>query len=283
LPTIHELVAWGRQRLRDTGIPSAEAELDGRVLIERLLRWDTARYFSHGDQDAPPPLVSSYRIVIERRAQREPVAYLTGTQEFWGLEFEVTPDVMIPRPETELIVETLFQDSARAPLRLVDCCTGSGCLAVAIARQCPNAWVVATDVSASALAVAARNITRHGMRDRIRLVRTRLLSGFRGPFDLIVANPPYVPETDRASLPLEVVDHEPHLALFAGPDGLDVIRELLAQAPALLIPGGWLVFELGLGQMDGVADLIKAETRFESHGFRRDLQGIPRVGVARRV
>lgn len=284
MPTIHELVATARRELYDAGIPQGEADLDARLLIERLLGWDAARYFAHGDQAAPADLVDRYQQQIARRVCREPVAYISGVQEFWGLPIEVTPAVLIPRPETELIVDIALElaPDAGAALQMADVCTGSGCLAVALAVERPAAAIIATDISPDALAVAARNLARHQVSDRVRLVRTDLLEGVDGPFDFIVANPPYVPDGDEFLLQPEVVQREPHLALFAASDGLSAIRPLVVQAVSRLRMGGYLVFEFGYGQSESIAAVIARTEGLSLVDIRNDLQGIPRTAITRR-
>ena len=291
MSSIHELVRSARQRFLDAGIQAAEAELDGRVLAERLLRWDAAQYFAHGEMPAPAGFEERYQTLTERRIRREPVAYIIGEQEFWNLAFEVTPAVLIPRPETELVVQTtlaLLDDRAQGAqtgdaARIVDCCTGSACLAVALAIERPSAHLVATDVSHEALLVARHNVTRHRVSGRVSLVQSSVLAGLVGPFDAIVANPPYVPDGEKAVLQPEVVNYEPPLALFAGPDGLSVIRRLVEEAPDRLAPGGRLVFEFGFGQVEGITRLIEQNPRLKMLDVRSDLQGIPRVAVAARA
>ncbi len=280
--TIRAIVAAARERLVRTGIPVDEAALDARLLAQQVLAWDLARYLS--DSHLPPPSSFSarYRQLVDRRAAREPVAYITGSQEFWGLDFEVTPAVLVPRPETELLIEVgLAQCPADRAAAIADVGTGSGCLAIALARERPRSRLVATDVSADALAVTRRNAVRHQVDHRIALVRTDLLTDVPGTFDLIVSNPPYVPELDRESLPPEVL-HEPAIALFGGTDGLAAIRRLVDQAPGHLAKGGILAFEFGFGQDERVSQRIAESRTLTLLDLRRDLQGIPRVAIASR-
>ena len=282
--SIHRRVAAARQRLRDAGLPPDEADLDARLLAEHVLGWTTERFFSEADQEEPSGFAPAFRALVERRAAHEPFAYIVGHEEFWGLQFEVTPAVLIPRPETELLVElALAECPGPAPLEIADVCTGSGCVAVAIAHERTSVAIVATDTSDSALDVARRNAERHRVADGIRFRRADLLAGIDGPFDLIVANPPYVAERDRPTLQPEVVDHEPAVALFAGSDGLDVIRRLLPEAGRHLRKGGQLLFEFGFGQADAVAELISRTPGLTMVALRRDLQDIPRVAIARRT
>ena len=281
--SIHARVAGARQRLRNAGIPADEADLDARLLAEHVLGWTTERFFTDANQDEPPAFRAKFGVLVDRRAAHEPFAYIVGHEEFWGLQFEVTPAVLIPRPETELLVELALAEIPReASLKIADVCTGSGCVAVSIAHGRAAVAIVAADASEPALEVARRNATRHMVADRIGFRRTDLLEGLDGPFDLIVANPPYVAERDRPTLQPEVVDHEPALALFAGDDGLDVIRRLLPQAETRLRPGGLLLFEFGFGQADAVMQLISRTAGLTMVALRRDLQDIPRVAVIRR-
>jgi release factor glutamine methyltransferase len=237
----------------------------------------------------------SYFALVARRAAGTPVQYLTGHQEFWGLDFEVTPDVLIPRPETEHVVEVaLARLAARAieTLRVADVGTGSGCLAVALAAELPRARIFATDISAAALNVARRNAAKHGVATRIEFLECNLLDAFlrdgtaraAAPdvaLDLIVSNPPYVALADAASLPREVRDHEPAAALFAGESGLDVYGPLIRQAEKLLAPGGLLVVELGCSAADHVGTLLSSPV-WRDVAVADDLAGIARVASALR-
>jgi release factor glutamine methyltransferase len=284
MSTIHAHVAAARQQLRAAGLSSAEADLSARVLAEHLLGWSTERFLIDAVEPEPDGFSARYDAVIARRAAREPVPYITGRREFWGLSLEVTPDVLIPRSETELIVEAtldLFPDAA-VPFRAADLCTGSGCVAIAIAHERPRASILATDISNAALAVARRNAVRHGVADRMQFECADLLQNLSGTFDLIAANPPYVRSGDRPALQPEVRE-EPDVALFSGPEGLDVTRRLIADAPAHLRHGAHLVFEFGLGQDVEIESLIAASRSLTLIEMRRDLQGIARTAVARRV
>jgi release factor glutamine methyltransferase len=221
---------------------------------------------------------------VARRAKREPFAYIVGHQEFWGLEIAVSPAVLIPRPETELIVEAACDvlGDTSAPAMVADVGTGSGCLAVAIARERPHATIVATDISDGALDIARRNAENLGVSSRVTFRRTDLLEDVEGPFDVVVSNPPYVRAGDRAGIQPEV-RCEPATALYGGVDGQDVIRRLLPQSADRLKPGGTLIFEFGFGQADAVSELISAAAGLRMIGLRPDLQGIPRVALAQRT
>ncbi|MBM3772724.1 MAG: peptide chain release factor N(5)-glutamine methyltransferase [Acidimicrobiia bacterium] len=284
MPTLHELVANSRRRLYDAGIPQAEADLDARLILEHLVHWDTARFFAHGEQQANADVVQRYEACIERRVRREPTAYIIGEREFWGLPFEVTPAVLIPRPETELIVEIALEryPIKTASLEIADACTGSGCLAIALALERPAARIVATDTSRAALEVATRNAARHQVLSRVRFEHADLLAVVPGSFDLIVSNPPYVAANDASTLQPEVLGYEPRMALFAGMDGLDVIRSLVSQAAERLRAGGLLVFEFGYGQTTAIRKLLADTSGLTLVDVRNDLQGVPRTGIARR-
>jgi release factor glutamine methyltransferase len=285
--TIHDHVARARERLRATGIRPAEADLDARVMAQWLLGWDAARFLISAHEEPPPAFPARYEALVERRANREPMAHLLGGQEFWGLMFEVSPAVLIPRPETEVIVESALErfPDREAVIQIADVGTGSGCLAVALAHERPRAFVVAVDISAAALDVASANAARHGVGSRITFVNGDLLvsSPERLLFDLIVSNPPYVPEADRASLQPEVREHEPAVALFGGADGLSIIRQLVPQSVNRLTLEGYLIFEFGLGQADAVGELISSTRGLTMVGLRPDLQGIPRTAIAKRT
>jgi release factor glutamine methyltransferase len=275
--TLHQLIARARQRLVAAGIPPSDAAIDADVLARHALGWDRAALLTRGREPAPPRFVDAFEAAIARRAGREPVALIVGRREFWGRDYEVTRDVLVPRPETELIVEAALDGIGPSePLRILDVGTGSGCLAVTLAAELPAARVVATDISAAALSVAARNAKRHGVDRRVRLVQADLIAGVAGPFDLVVSNPPYVPA--GADLPLEVVEFEPAGALFAGNAGLDALRILIDGGRAVLAARGRFVVEFGFGQADAVR--ARAVAAGWSHvELRADLQGIPRVAI----
>ena len=275
-------VAAARERLRAAAIPPDEADLDARVLAERILDWDTARYLTNANEEEPEGFAERFEALVARRAGREPTAYIVGRREFCGVDFQVTPAVLIPRPETELIVEAALAAFSRSSgaIDIADVGTGSGCLAVTLARERPASRVLATDISSDALDVARLNARRLGVASRVELLETDLLNGVEREFDLIVSNPPYVPEDDRAQLQPEVRDYEPSRALFAGDDGLSVIRRLIDQVPGRLKPEGRLIFEFGFGQADGIRTLLSNTRSMVLLDLRRDLQGIPRVAIA---
>jgi release factor glutamine methyltransferase len=283
--TIVQRVGAATSRLVAAGLPPDAAALDAEVLARHVLGWNRAAYLCNRRDVAPHGFGGAYDAALDRRAGREPVSSIVGRREFWGLEFEVAPCVLTPRPETELLVEETLRlaggDARAAPL-LADVGTGSGCVAIALATELPAARIIATDISAAALAVARRNAAGHGVDRRIAWVRTSCLDGVRAALDVIVANPPYVPDGDLAGLPPEVRDFEPRLALAGGRDGLDVVRRLLDAAARQLAPGGHLVLELGRGQAPAARDAVAARPQLALVTIRRDLQGIARALVVRR-
>ncbi len=227
--------------------------------------------------------VLGYEPLVARRERREPVSYILGTREFWGMAFQVGPDVLIPRHETEFIIEeTLARIGSDARPVIMDIGTGSGCIAVALAREIPGARVIATDVSRSALEVARQNARRHGVADRIRFVETSFLDGIEDVADVIVSNPPYVPSVSQPGLTPEVRDYEPPVAVFGGEDGLDGVRSVLEAAVARLAAGGLLIMEFGLGQDDAVTALVDVVSTLDLVAIRHDLQDIPRTVVCRK-
>lgn len=282
MASVAERLATARARLNAAGIPAADAALDAEVLARHALGWDRARLLAHARDPEPPDFSVKFGALVDRRAAREPVAQIVGVREFWERDFEVTPDVLIPRPETEIIVEEALAFAREFPCRTaMDVGTGSGCLAVTIACEINDVHVTATDASAAALAIAERNARRHAVADRITFVQTDLLRGVMGMADLIVSNPPYVPESEAAGMQPEVLRYEPHVALFGGPTGLEVIRRLFAEAKDNLAPHGRLIVEFGFGQ-DAAVRQLASSTGWEVVRVRDDLQGIPRTIVLRR-
>ena len=283
MKTIRELVAAASDRLREAGI-SASANLDARLLAQHVLGWDSTRLLASAGEAAPEGFPAAYEPLVARRVSREPLAYITGHREFFGLEFEVTPAVLIPRPETEILVEAVLSSMPMSQLfTMIDACTGCGNVAVAVAKERPNARIVATDISGAALEVARRNAARHGVEGRVTFTRTDLFDTVSGPVDIISANPPYVPERSGPGLQPEVGAHEPHVALFGGTEGMTVVARVISEAPPLIRPGGYLMFEFGLGQEVDVEALLKASPQLALVDIKRDLQGIARTAIARRT
>ena len=254
---------------------------DAELLLLHLIERDRAFLLTHPDLLLTTDQTAQYESWLRRRALHEPIQYILGEQEFFGLTFAVTPDVLIPRPETEHLVEALLACVPHdRPLRIADVGTGSGAIAVALSYALPEAQVTGLDISEAALAIAKRNAETHHVAGRMRFLTSDLLSAVGGErFDAIVSNPPYVAEADRASLEPQVRDYEPSGALFAGTSGLDVYERLIPEAHATLEPGGWLLMEIGQGQRDALTQLLSG---WNNVGFIDDLQGIPRVACARR-
>lgn len=245
-----------------------------------LLQQGRAWLFTHADEELGEELRVEFFELVARRAAREPLQYLTGTQEFYGLELKVTPATLIPRPETELLVEAVLAWAAQQapPVAVIDVGTGTGAIALAIATHLPQAQVVACDFSVAALAVAQQNATRLGLSGRVQFAESDLLAAYGSVrFDVVVSNPPYIPAGDAAEMQPEVRDFEPHTALFAGSDGLEVYRRLIPQAKAALRLGGLLAMEFGYGQREALAELL---TGWEEVRFLDDYAGIPRVVLA---
>jgi release factor glutamine methyltransferase len=265
-----------------------KARRDAEVLL--LLAWRADRWaanrawlIAHDDQTVGPEVLAEVRALAERRLAGEPIQYITGETEFYGLPFSVNRDTLIPRPETEHLVERagFFAPRFRRP-RILDVGTGSGAIAVALAHEWPHAQITATDISAAALELARWNAQRAGFGNRVHFLEGDLLAPVAGEqFDIVVSNPPYVPERDRDSLSLEVRSYEPAHALFAGPDGLAIYRRLIPAAFAALVPGGFVLLEIGFGQREALDEMLAA-AGFADIEFTRDLQGIPRVASARR-
>ncbi len=282
---LHERLEAGRERLVAAGIAPAAAAIDVDLFARTILGWDRARVLTARTEAAPEGLEPQFSEWILRRADREPSAYIVGNREFWGLDFRVTSDVLIPRPESEFIVEEslaiLDQMKLTSP-RLADIGTGSGCLAISLAHEVHAAHVTATEISATALAVARENAYRLGVRDRVTCVETSFLDGVSGPFDLIAANPPYVKEGDKPALARDV-RHEPDVALFGGASGLQGVEAVLDAAVRTLVSGGWLVMEFGFGQEDDVRRLVAARPSLRIDRVRADLQGIPRTAVIQKL
>jgi release factor glutamine methyltransferase len=265
--------------LTAAGFAPADARRDVSVLARHALGWTTAEWVTNAHAPAPAGFPETLDGLVRRRLRHEPVAYITGVREFYGREFLVTPAVLIPRPETEGIVETVATGElgnwrtgelhGGRPV-IVDIGTGSGCLAITLALEFPSAHVIATDISDDALRIARENARRLGA-SNVEFVRASLLPAQLPPVDLIVSNPPYVPERERDSLQSDVRDFEPASALFPGPDGLDVIRELVPCAAKALAPGGMLLMEIGAGQADAVTTLV-AHAGLRLVAIRPDLQ-----------
>ncbi len=269
-----------------TGI--SNARLDAELLLSHALNKNRAWLITHSGDLLDEDQSRRFQASVSRRVKREPVQYILGTQEFRGLEFAVTPDVLIPRPETELVVESTLHAAAGNPSPLIlDLCTGSGCIAVSLAKEVPAARVFAADMSARALAVARENARRHGVSDHIRFLEGDLFGpleelDIKERVDIIAANPPYIPSSDLPVLQPEVRDYEPVMALIAGPGGTEIHRRIIETAPDFLKKGGALIMEMGLGQADRLCRLVEGAGAYTAPEILKDLAGIERVIVAHR-
>lgn len=300
----------GFAQLRTAGVPSHT--LAAELLLMHALGRDRTWIYGHPEEEVSLADTEKFFALISRRAKGEPTQHLTGKQEFWGLEFEVTPDVLIPRPETEHVVEVALdrlavrepragrrQKTDGAGLLIADIGTGSGCIAIALAKELPAATFVATDISATALAVAHRNAARHSVSERVNFTECSLLDDLAGSslanrlprasggnstllFDLIVSNPPYIGRRETGTLMREVREHEPEVALYGGEEGYELYANLIAEAATRLKSGGILVLELGHNSLPAVQPLLDASI-WTNIGVTNDLAGIPRVLAAEKT
>lgn len=270
------------ERLTAERVPSPR--MNAELLIMFTLDCNRAYLYAHPDRELTAEELQRYDDALSRRATGVPAQYITGHQEFWGLDLIVTPAVLIPRPETEHVIETVLalateDGGGRPSLRLVDVGTGSGAIALALAKEFPTAEIHATDISPDALEIARANAARHELCSRIHFHKTDLLAGVPGEFDFVVSNPPYVGETEEDSVQLEVRKFEPRHAVFTGPTGLETIERLIPQAYVVLPPGGWLVFEISATIAHGIPRLL---SDWEDVRITKDLQGLERVVRARK-
>ena len=285
--TILEILRWTADYFRDKGVlePRASAE----VLLAHALGLSRLDLYLRYDQPLAPEELARFKALMVRRREGEPVAYLTGHKEFWSLDFQVAPGVLIPRPETEILVsaaleaarEKIGSAGQEGQLRLwgVEIGVGSGAVVVALAKELPQLDWLALDLSAAALAVAWDNARRHGVGGRLHFVRGDLVSGLKPVprFALMVANLPYVPRAEWEQLPKDIRDFEPREALLGGEDGLDLIRLLVRQAHHYLLPGGRLALEVGAGQAGPVLELLRETEAYEQLESLKDYQGVQRV------
>src|SRR5712664_248432 len=326
---VRSALKQGLAQLRDAHVPSYT--LAAELLLLQVLSRERTWIYSHPEQEISSAEADRYFALLARRTNGEPTQHLTGKQEFWGLEFEVTPDVLIPRPETEHLIEVALDRLAVRELRagrkqaligedlqIADIGTGSGCIAIALAKELPRATIYATDISPAALSVARRNAARHSVSDQIHFIESNLLDSFihraaanadisvvgaqhaapllgtdaphespvtshQSPLlDLIASNPPYIGRREAATLMREVRDHEPEIALYGGEEGYELYADLIAQAAAYLKPGGILVLELGHNSLPAVQPILDLPT-WTNVGVTNDLAGIPRVLAAERL
>ncbi|HWW97774.1 MAG TPA: peptide chain release factor N(5)-glutamine methyltransferase [Edaphobacter sp.] len=281
--TLREALTVAAAQLANDEHLRATATRDAELLLLHILQIPRTTLIAHPDDELSASQRTAYEDSIDRRLHHEPVQYITGQQEFYGLTLKVTRAVLIPRPETEHLVEAVLKLlPANEPLRIADIGTGSGAIAIALAVHLPQAEITALDNSPEALAIAAANAREHAVADRIRFLQSDLLSAIdheAETFDAIVSNPPYVAETDRDTLHPQVRDHEPATALFAGKTGLDIYRRLIPQAYRALKPNGLLALEIGHDQRDAIASLLQT---WHNVSFVNDLQQIPRVALAQK-
>jgi release factor glutamine methyltransferase len=275
---ILRLLSWTADFLKKRG--SESPRLDAEVLLAHVLGWERVQLYTHYDDEVGERPRAEFRELVRKRAEGAPVAYLVGKKEFYSLAFEVSPAVLIPRPDSEfVVVEFLNAFKGREEVVAADVGTGSGCLASACAHALPSARFVATDISPEALAVAERNAKKHGLADRVQFLLGDLLApaAALGPFDAIVSNPPYIPTDDIAGLEPGVRDYEPRLALDGGPDGLRVVARLIGEAVPSLKPGGHLLLEIGSAQEAPVRALIAERPELKLLPTVRDHANHPRV------
>lgn len=279
------MLAWMTQDFTALGVGTPR--LDAELLLCSVLGYDRVKLY----MEMPRPLsrdeLDAVRRLVQRRRKREPVAYILGAREFYRHSFEVTSAVLIPRPETELVVDralaVLPKGEGAEASHVLDLCTGSGAIAISLAAERPLIAVDATDISEAALAVAERNAQKNGVAERVKLWHGDLFAPLprERRYAVITANPPYIADADYKTLAPEIVQHEPQLALVAGADGLDVLRRIAREAADWLAPGGLIALELGAGQAPAVMELLRATGRFENVAAHRDLAGIERVVEAR--
>ena len=284
---IRALIAFGEHSLAEGPLPE-RARFDAEALLLHILRREVqernrAWLIAHADSPTMPGVAQEFRALIERRYQGEPIQYIIGETEFYGRPFRVTPDVLIPRPETEHLVEKVIELAVlfQSP-RIVDIGTGSGAILLALLSELPNAYGVATDISLAALKTAKNNAAKLGLADRAGFVACDYASALSDSFDLIVSNPPYIPTADITALDIEVRAHDPLRALDGGPDGLDAYRLIAPAAARLLTPGGLLVVEVGHDQSDDVASLMVTAGLTLQGPAKADLAGIQRAVLGRK-
>lgn len=253
--------------------------MNAELLLRFVLDCDRAYLFAHPERELAPDESARYDAALAERSRGVPAQYITGHQEFWGMDLIVSPAVLIPRPETELLIETVLDKKPKPSVRIADIGTGSGCIALALAKELPAAEIHATDISPDALEIARANAARHGFEKRIHFHQTDLLEGLGTGFDFIISNPPYVGESEEDSVQLEVRKFEPRMAVFAGPKGTEVIERLIPQADTILRPGGWLVVEISGTIAEEVRKLLGG---WNGVRIKPDLQSIPRVAMARK-
>ena len=280
---VHDILNESTKALEAAEIPSAR--LDAEVLLSFCLGCDRLEFYKNPDMTISEAKLSTFRNLIARRLQWEPVAYITGRKEFWSFSLDVNNSVLIPRPDTEIIVEealTICRNIDSSEIKILDIGTGSGAIALALASEITGAKVVATDISPAALNLAQKNATALGLKEKIYFQQGDLFEPVDGIFDIIVCNPPYISAQDYEKLPAGVKDYEPQDALLAGKSGLEFYEKLIYQAAGFLQKNGWLLLEIGAKQETGVRGIMEAAGFYDSIEMRRDYAGLPRVIKARR-
>ena len=281
--TVHDILTDATKDLEKIDSPSAR--LDAEVLLSFCLDCDRLEFYKNPDMTISETQLAAYRNLIARRLQWEPVAYITGRKEFWSFVLEVNSSVLIPRPDTEIIVEealNIYRNFNSLPVRILDIGTGSGAIAIALAKEIPGAKVVATDISIAALNLAQKNAATLGLKEKIDFRQGNLFEPVDGFFNIIVSNPPYIAANDYEELPASVKAFEPREALFAGESGLEFYEKLIYQADGYLQKNGWLLLEIGAKQEAGIRGIIEGSGFYDRIEMRKDYAGLPRVIKARR-
>jgi release factor glutamine methyltransferase len=284
--TISRALKWGSRLLREKGIESPR--LDAELLLREALKIDGAELYLHFHLPLTPPQFAHYKSLLNKRIRGEPTQHILGRREFWSLDLKVTPEVFIPRPETELLVEEvlkIFGDERSLALRFMDVGTGSGAIAIALAKELKGCSILAEDISWRAILLARENASIHGVSGRIRFLVGNLFSALKegeSRFDLIFSNPPYIPSAKIETLPKEIAEFEPRVALDGGPDGLAFFRNIVRGARSFLKDGGWVVLEVGEEQARAVAEMIRNTGSFESPCIIGDHSGVDRIVRARK-
>lgn len=279
--TVRRVLEWTTQHLKKHG--SDTPRLDAEILLAHARNCPRIALYTHFEDELSEPIRARMRELVQRRAQSEPVAYLVGHREFFSLDFVVNKDVLIPRPDTEtLVMAALDAAKPQASAKVLDLCTGSGCVAIAIAKNCPSAQVTATDISPAAIAVATENAAKHGVQDRVDFATGDLFAAIpaEATFDIIVSNPPYVTTAELETLAQDIRKYEPRGALDGGADGLDIVRRIIGDAPAHLRPGGRVFLEISPEQGAAVSERLRTQGAWAHEKLIKDLSGKVRVATA---
>lgn len=280
--TVRRILEWTTGHLKKHG--SDTPRLDAEILLAHAMKCPRIRLYTQFDEPLSDAVRGQMRELVQRRAKAEPVAYLVGQREFFSLAFRVTRDVLIPRPDTEtLVIEILDQAKGLPAPKILDLCTGSGCVAVSVAKNCKAAMLTATDIHAAAIAIATENAAKHDVADRVSVLESDLFAAIppAEKFNIIASNPPYIPSVEIEQLDAEVARHEPRLALDGGPDGLTIVRRIINDAPRFAAPGALLLLEFSPEQAAAVEQLLIAHGGYQEVFIRKDLGHRPRVARAR--